>query len=67
MEQERPLIEQVRNAIDAFAGVYLSVVVLAISLAMLVMGNTLARVIGLLFLCLLFLQWARHYRSRAQE
>jgi membrane protein implicated in regulation of membrane protease activity len=50
--------------VGVYQTVYITAVTLAISLALLIMGNTLARLIGLLFLSVLFVVWARRLRSR---
>jgi hypothetical protein len=64
VREERPLIEKIADAVGVFQTVEITVVTLAISLALLIMGNTLARLIGLFFLSVLLVVWARHLRSR---
>lgn len=64
MEEDRPLIEQIADAVTEFNSIYLAVVGTAITLALLIMGNTLARLIGLLFLIVLLGLAARRIRAR---
>jgi hypothetical protein len=55
VEDERPLIEKIADALDTVNAVELTVVGVLITAALLIMGNTLARLIGLFFLVLLAL------------
>jgi hypothetical protein len=64
VQEERPLIEKIADAVGVFATVQITLVTLAVSLALLIMGNTLARLIGLFFLSVLVVVWARRLRSR---
>jgi hypothetical protein len=64
VQEERPLIEKIADAVGVFETVQITLVTLAISLALLIMGNTLARFIGLFFLSVLLVVWARRLRSR---
>jgi uncharacterized membrane protein len=61
VEDERPLIEKIADALDTVNAVELTVVGVLITAALLIMGNTLARLIGLFFLVLLALG-ARRFR-----
>ena len=63
-EEDRPLIEKVADAVTAFNKIELTVVGIAVTLALLIMGNTLARLIGLSFLLVLLVLGARRIRSR---
>ena len=63
MEDERPLIEKIADAVTAFYDIELAVVGILITGALLIMGNTLARLIGLSFLIVLLVLGARRFRS----
>jgi type IV secretory pathway VirB2 component (pilin) len=63
MEDERPLIEKIADAVTAFEAVELTVIGVLITGALLIMGNTLARLIGLFFLIILLVLGARRFRS----
>jgi membrane protein implicated in regulation of membrane protease activity len=64
VREERPLIEGIADAVGGFQTVWITLVTLAITLALLIMGNTLARLIGLFFLSVLLVVWARRLRTR---
>jgi hypothetical protein len=64
VREERPLIEKIADAVGVFQTVEITVVTFAIALALLIMGNTLARLIGLFFLSVLLVVWARRLRTR---
>jgi membrane protein implicated in regulation of membrane protease activity len=64
VREERPLIEEIADAVGVFQTVWITLVTLAITLALLIMGNTLARLIGLFFLSVLLVVWARRLRTR---
>jgi len=63
----RTSIERCRDAVGRFQSVYLFLVTLAVAVALLVMGNTLARLIGAAFLvaCLTVAERAGARRRRA--
>ena len=63
MEDERPLIEKIADAATALEGVRLTVAGILITGALLIMGNTFARLIGLFFLILLLALGTRRFRS----
>ncbi|HEU5064652.1 MAG TPA: hypothetical protein VFT86_02030 [Gaiellaceae bacterium] len=63
MHDERPLIEKIADAVTALNAVWLTVVGILITGALLIMGNTLARVIGLLLLMVLLVLGARRFTS----
>jgi type IV secretory pathway VirB2 component (pilin) len=63
VEDERPLVEKIADAVTALHGVELAVAGILITGALLIMGNTLARVIGLFFLIVLLVLGARRFRS----
>jgi membrane protein implicated in regulation of membrane protease activity len=63
MEDERPLIEKIADAVTAFYDIWLAVIGIFITAALLIMGNTLARLIGLSFLIVLLVLSARRLRS----
>jgi len=63
MEDERPLIEKIADAATALQGVELTVAGILITGALLIMGNTLARLIGLFFLIVLLALGARRFGS----
>jgi hypothetical protein len=62
MEDERPLIEKIADAVTTFHDVELTAVGVLITAALLIMGNTLARLIGLFFLIILLALGARRFR-----
>ena len=64
VQEERPLIEKIADAVGVFQTVYLALATLAIALALLIVGNTLARLIGLFLLSVLLVVWARRRHSR---
>ena len=61
-DEDRTPIEWVRDGADAVSGVYLTVVMVFVTLALLITGNTLARVIGVFFLLVLLVLAARRPR-----
>jgi hypothetical protein len=58
VREERPLIEEIADAVGVFQTVWITLVTLAITLALLIIGNTLARLIALFFLSVLLIEWA---------
>ena len=63
MEDERPPIEKIADALTALAGIELTVIGILITGALLIMGNTLARLIGLSFLIVLLALGVRRFRT----
>lgn len=65
-EADRTPIELLADAVDRFGAVSLFLVTLAITLALLIMGNTLARLIGDALLVACFIGVARRRRRLAR-
>ena len=63
-EEDRTPVEWVRDALGAINGVWVTGVVVFVTLAFLITGNTLARLIGGFFAVVLLVLAARRVRSR---
>lgn len=66
-DEDRTPIEWIRDGADAVSGVYFAVVMVFITLALLIAGNTLARVIGAFFLVVLLALAGRRVQGRRRD
>jgi hypothetical protein len=63
-KEDRTPIEWVIDAVSTVEGVYITVIAVFVTLAFLITGNTLARLIGGFFAVVLLVLAARRTRSR---
>jgi hypothetical protein len=66
-KEDRTPTEWVIDAVGTVEGVYVTIAVVFVTLAFLITGNTLARLIGGFFALVLLVLAARRVRSREQK